>query len=127
MSFDLSVTDADGDQAWSANYTSNMGAFFAWALSGVDAADPAARCDSRDAIFGKRPIDGLVSLDGLACHQALPRLRAALARIDSAEAGALDRFNAPNGWGTWPRATEVLRQLARHCDENRAGTVGVSL
>jgi len=46
MSYSVYVGD------WSGNYTSNLGAFFAWALHGVETEYPEMRCDSRDAILG---------------------------------------------------------------------------
>jgi hypothetical protein len=47
------------DTYFERNYTSNMGAFFALVLDGVETAEPEKRCDSRDGIFGKPHKDGL--------------------------------------------------------------------
>lgn len=110
MSFDVYVADQ-----WVANYTSNMGAFFAWALDGTESENPQARCDSRDAIFGKAWDDGLNALHNLPAEQARERLRAALVRIAGTPSSELVRFNAENGWGKVETATEFLRKFFDAC------------
>lgn len=109
MSFDIDIGN------YSTNITGNLGAFFAWALHGADE-DPSKRSDSRDAIFGKAHVDGLKALDGLPTGAAGPLLLAAIRRVVDADAEWLDRFNAPNGWGTWKRGLEVLRGMANACE-----------
>jgi len=129
MSFDVYVEvegdDDEGSQRW-ANYTSNMGAFFAWALDGTEFVDPTARCDSRDAILGAGPADGLITLNRLAAPEAAARLRSALARIDVTASRDLRRFDATNGWGDWESATEFLRKLHRFCVEAPTGKVRIT-
>jgi hypothetical protein len=119
VSFDVDVGD------WSANYTSNMGAFFAWAIQGVDSADPASRCDSRDVVFGERPVDGLSILDGLPAGAVAMKLRKALDRIEAAPEEQLEKFNAPNGWGHHVRATDFLWRILRACNEHPDAKVRV--
>ncbi len=133
MSFDVDIryppVKLEGDEEpyveWvgAGNYTSNLGAFFAWALQGVDSADPTARSDSRDALFGRRPTTGLVALNGLDVAMAVPLLQAALDRTAEAQPGSLDRFNAPNGWGSVATAVEFLRSIHRRCVEAPPGSV----
>jgi hypothetical protein len=128
MSFDVYVelpielrSDSHYDERFEANYTSNLGAFFAWALQGVETADPATRCDSRDAIFGKPPADGLIALDGMSAPAAAMKLRKALDRIDTTASSEMEKYNAPNGWGHYDSATDFLRKILRACvDEPRA-------
>lgn len=131
MSFDVYVCRPDGvrsptDDGFAANYTSNMGAFFAWALDGVETLDPAARCDSRDALFGTPPTDGLKALDGLTAPAAAERLRKALDRIEATPSHELTKFDAPNGWGRHDRAAEFLRKICRACVNDPQAFVRVS-
>ena len=108
MSFDVYVELGD-ESIWCGNYTGNLGAFFAWALHGTEHENPSERCDSRDAIFGEAPRDGLQALDGMPCSLAFAHVMAALERIEQAPPGSLARFDAPNGWGTVEGATSFLR------------------
>jgi hypothetical protein len=113
MSFDIYVGDEDDHGE---NYTSNMGAFFAWALDGTEVAEPLNRCDSRDAIFGERPRDGLVALNGLTAKEVAERVYQALSRIvDHRDETLSERFNAPNGWGSVHTATRFLLRIHRAC------------
>lgn len=132
MSFDVYVERPDSvrsptDHGWQANYTSNMGAFFAWALQGVESAEPATRSDSRDAIFGSRHKDGLGALDGVSAEVAAAGLRESLARIEKASDAELERYDAPNGWGTHGRATKFLRSILNACERDPEAVVRVSL
>lgn len=101
------------------NYTSNMGAFFAFALQGVDHPNPPARNDSRDAIFGARYSDGLIVLNGVRADEAVFMIERAFDRIDqehmAATRGGLKRFDSPNGWGSVLGATLFLLRIHRAC------------
>lgn len=129
MSFDVYIQPAGGEEpvedgeVWVGNYTANMGAFFAFVLDGVDDDNPSARSDSRDAIFGKRPTTGLVTLHGLTTSQARDRILVGLLRI--AGRTDLDRFNAPNGWGSVDTAIRFLQQIVE-ASEKWPGTLRVS-
>ena len=112
------------------NYTSNMGGYFAWALS--DEPDPQMnakakeRCDSRDAVFGDAPKDGLVMLHELSANEALVLLDRAVERTLTAESDFLDEFNASNGWGSWPTALDYLRKIRDACLEHPEGVLRIS-
>lgn len=105
MSIDVYVRD------WHANITGNLRAFFTWALHGAVIAEPFRRSDSRDAIFGKRPIDGLGALHDMPVDRALALVSDALTRVRGADSAWLERFNAPNGWGTWTGGLNFLDEL----------------
>ena len=112
MSFDVYVGDRHVF-----NHTSNMGAFYAFVLDGAKAENPAARCDSRDGIFGKRFTDGLPGLHGLTVAQALPRVIGALVRAANTPTAECDTYDAPNGWGTWRHCVKHLFELRSACEE----------
>lgn len=127
MSFDVYIGTGTFEEDVG-NYTSNMGGYFRWALSDDGEALPTdrGRCDSRDALFGAPMRDGLPALDGLGAADASALLERAIERTSQAEPDFLETFNAPNGWGTWPRALEYLRKIHAACEEHPEGALRVS-
>lgn len=115
MSFDISLERADGE-SFEVNITGNLGGFFAWALHGADPEQNKNRSDSRDAIFGKRPTDGMKALDGMKVAEARLLLAAAITKATHAKPDFLAQFNSPNGWGTWPIGLQVLQEMYGWCN-----------
>lgn len=76
-------------------YTYNVGDFFRWALE-----------DER----------GLYALRDMRAADAVPRLRAALARVTRDNLAELRvRYDAANGWGDVPGAVLYLREIFDEC------------
>lgn len=88
MSYDISFRcQCCGHDSGNFNYTYNLGPMFRWAL-------------------GESGISGL---DGMEASRAVPRLEAAIKKCEAD--GDLQRFDAPNGWGTGEGALGFLREL----------------
>lgn len=96
MSYDVDVGTADE------NYTSNMATFF--------------------RAFSAYPPEW----HGRHRQEVGREIGEALRRIARTDRDILERFNAPNGWGTWESATQFLIRVYLGCFEELPDTVEVS-
>jgi len=105
MSYDVHIGSYDF------NYTFNLTPFFQHYIPGVSG-------------------EGLKGLDGLEGQEAEPLLLAALdAILDDLEvsgaAGMSERWDSPNGWGTWTGASRMISKMARACTVHPAVIINV--
>ena len=105
MSYDVHIGSYDF------NYTFNLTPFFQHYIPGVSG-------------------EGLKGLDGLEGQEAEPLLLAALdAILDDLEvsgaAGMSERWDSPNGWGTWVGAARLLSKMTRACCDHPTSTIYV--
>lgn len=112
MSYDVTI-DYMGGSEWF-NYTSNLSAFFAWALD-TEHARP----------WGLNWLGN--GYEGRLVVEAMPYLRTALQRIDDADhADLAAKYDAENGWGAVERATAFLWQVYRAMQEHPEGRIRVT-